>query len=280
MEDFQKPDADNQTETLNSMENFAKTYSSSRMYLLLAPNAVSMYGELLPDYATTEDQNTYIDAFYDTLAPYMTCIDVRDTFRREKETTQLYYYTDHHWTTGAAYLAYQCAAEQMGLSTETHYEAGVICNDFSGSLASKSGFIPEQKDCIQIFAPDETEEQVLYTVTYEKELEKKASCYQTAYLTSDDPYQVFFGGNHAVMTINTSLDSERSLLIFKDSYANCFIPFLIDQYRTITVIDPRYYYDDIDILMQVNAYTDVLFLYNVNTLAEDTNLKVVLQNQQ
>jgi hypothetical protein len=210
----------------------------------------------------------------------MTCIDVREVFSREKETTQLYYYTDHHWTTEGAYLAYQCAADSMGLSEMTRYESGVICNDFTGSLVSKSGFIPEQKDCIQIFIPEETEEQILYTVTYEKEMEKTASCYQTSYLTSDDPYQVFFGGNHAIVTINTSLDTERSLLIFKDSYANCFIPFLIDQYRTITVVDPRYYYDDIDILMQTNSYTDVLFLYNVNTLAEDTNLKVVLQNQQ
>lgn len=280
MEAFEQPDADNQMETINSIADFSKTYVSSNMYLLLVPNAVSVYEELLPDYAPTEDQNSYMDTFFDALSSCMTCIDVRAAFQEAKEATPLYYRTDHHWTTQGAWLAYQCAANVMNLTDEMRYTDSVICNDFSGSLASASGFIPKQKDSIRVFLPDESRETVFYTVTYEQEMEKAASCYQTACLDSDDPYQVFFGGNHAVMTIDTSLDSERSLLILKDSYANCFIPFLINEYRTITVIDPRYYYDNIDILMKTNAYTDVLFLYNVNTLAADTNLKTVLINEQ
>lgn len=280
MEAFEQPDTDNQTETINSIADFSEKYPSSNMYFLLAPNAVSVYGELLPDYALIGDQDSYMDTFFASLSACMTCIDVRASFQEAKKTTQLYYYTDHHWTTQGAYLAYQYAAGIMNLKNEMDYTGGVVCNDFAGSLVAKSGFVPEQRDAIWVYLADETEEQVFYTVTYELEMEKTASCYQTDCLNSDDPYQVFFGGNHAVMTINTSLDSERSLLILKDSYANCFIPFLINEYRSITVIDPRYYYDDIDILMQMNEYTDVLFLYNVNTLAADTSLKTVLWNEQ
>ena len=91
---------------------------------------------------------------------------------------------------------------------------------------------------------------------------------------------MFFGGNHPIIEINTSLDSTRSLLVIKDSYANCFLPFLVPEYRSVTVVDPRYYYDDIDVLMESRGFTDVLFLYNVNTFAEDTNLKTVLKNAQ
>ena len=68
-------------------------------------------------------------------------------------------------------------------------------------------------------------------------------------------------------------------LIIGKFCANAFIPFLIPEYASITVLDPRYYYDDIDALMGSN-FTDVLFLYNVNTFSEDTNLKMVLRNNQ
>ena len=114
-------------------------------------------------------------------------------------------------------------------------------------------------------------------VTYEAEQKKSASLYEPEYLRSDDPYMVFFGGNHAKITIETAAESSRKILVFKDSYANSFIPFLLEDYELITVIDPRYYYDDLDTLIKLNGYTDVLFLYNVNMLAEDRNLQGVLK---
>jgi len=56
----------------------------------------------------------------------------------------------------------------------------------------------------------------------------------------------------------------------------CFLPFLLNKFKYITVVDPRYYYDDIDTLMLMNSYTDILYLYNVNTFAKDNNLRLVL----
>ena len=67
-------------------------------------------------------------------------------------------------------------------------------------------------------------------------------------------------------------NENKNLLIFKDSYANCFIPLLQPYFRSITVIDPRYYYDDVDRLITDNSITDVLFLYNVDTFMTDTSL--------
>ena len=83
---------------------------------------------------------------------------------------------------------------------------------------------------------------------------------------------MFFGGNHSRIDITTPVDENKNLLIFKDSYANCFIPFLQPYFRSIIVIDPRYYYDDVDRLVTDNSITDVLFLYNVDTFMTDTSL--------
>ncbi|MBR2653415.1 MAG: hypothetical protein IKD59_02560, partial [Lachnospiraceae bacterium] len=68
----------------------------------------------------------------------------------------------------------------------------------------------------------------------------------------------------------------KSLLIFKDSYANSFVQYLIPHYDTIIMIDPRYYFNRLDNVIQANGITDVLFLYSANTLLADHSLAVCL----
>ena len=65
----------------------------------------------------------------------------------------------------------------------------------------------------------------------------------------------------------------KSLLIFKDSYANSMIPMLLPYFSKIVVVDPRYYSDEIDNLVEDNDFTHLLFLYNVNTFLEDTSIE-------
>ena len=69
----------------------------------------------------------------------------------------------------------------------------------------------------------------------------------------------------------------RRLLVLKDSYANCFLPFLAPYYREIVVVDPRYYYDDLAMLVETEEITDVLYLYNANTFFQDTSLAPLLE---
>ena len=277
-ERFDGSDPKNYQETVDSLLDFSARYPEVNQYFMLVPNAVSVYAENLPKHALTEDQESYIRSFYDAIGGNLHCIELFDAFRAIRNNMQLYYRTDHHWTTGGAYEAFRTAAEAMGLSDSTEYTSGTVCNDFYGSLTSESGFSVKYPDAIDVCLPVQQADN-LYTVTYVSESERTASCYETAYLSSDDPYQVFFGGNHPLIRIETGAASDRSLLVIKDSYANAFIPFLIPEYASITVLDPRYYYDDIDALMG-NNFTDVLFLYNVNTFSEDTNLKMVLRNNQ
>ena len=77
-------------------------------------------------------------------------------------------------------------------------------------------------------------------------------------------------------TIETPVKSSRRLLLIKDSYANCFVPFLTQHFREIVVIDPRYYFENINKLIKNEQITDVLFLYNANTFFEDRSLPMML----
>jgi hypothetical protein len=97
-------------------------------------------------------------------------------------------------------------------------------------------------------------------------------------LKEKDQYQVFFGGNHPAVEIHTTADTGKNILIFKDSYANAFVPLLIPYYDNIIMIDPRYYYEDVNQVISSAEITDVLFLYSQNTFATDTTLTDVLNS--
>ena len=95
-------------------------------------------------------------------------------------------------------------------------------------------------------------------------------------LDTKDKYTVFFGGNHPLVTLKTTANTGKVLLLFKDSYANCFVQFLIPYYDQIVMVDPRYYYDNADQLITQRAVTDVLFLYKDSTFIADTALSDTL----
>lgn len=274
MQDFMEPDPNNIDETCLKIKEFAEKYKDSDFYMMLVPNSVSVYKEYLPEYAVTGNQDLFIDGVYNSLDG-INCLDVRQIFSDNKKNTALYYYTDHHWTSDAAYLAYGLMREKMGYISEMNYESGVICNTFVGTLAARSGYFPKQKDSIKVYR-DKNEDKVFYTVSYEDEKKLEGTCYRMDRISGDNPYELFFGGNHSSIEIKTSADTNRTLLVIKDSYANCLIPFLINDYSTIKVIDPRYYSEKLDILMETGSYSDVLFLYNANTFSQDTSLKTTL----
>ena len=52
-------------------------------------------------------------------------------------------------------------------------------------------------------------------------------------------------------------------MIFKESYGNAFVPFLLSHFEEIYVVDQRYFQTSLVELMEENGVTDLLFLNNV-----------------
>jgi len=282
-EKFIHPGAEDTAGKIQAIASFVDRYTGEnkknapRFYFLLAPTACSVYQESLPKYANSDLQETYYEELATRLQGKLQMISLWETFSEKKETMNLYYRTDHHWTTQGAYAAYQWLAQEMDLPASISYEFFVASNSFRGSLLAKSGFSISTPDEMEIGVPNA--EELLYTVTNVTSGTKTSSVYVTEKLSSDDPYQVFLGGNYPLLQIETEVYTERKLLVIKDSYANALIPYLLADFSQITVVDPRYYYDDLDALMGAN-YTDVLFLYNINTFSTDNSLVTVLNNEQ
>ena len=276
MEAFNAPSQTQYDATVNAMTSFAQEHSDLKQYALIAPNSVNILKSNLPAFAPADDQNPWIDKLKDSLTSAgVTFIDIRDTFTDHK-AEDLYYHTDHHWTTLGAYYAYLQAAAAMGIDTSSDsYDKAPVSQTFKGTLSAKSGFRSGETDEIDVFLPN-GDNALSSVVNYVDEQKKSASFYDTSKLNTRDKYALFFGGNHAQIKISTPTESNNSLLVLKDSYANSFIPFLAQHYRKIIMIDPRYYYGDLEQLLQVENVQEVLYLYNANTFFADTSLELAL----
>ena len=276
MEAFNAPSQTQYDATVNAMTSFAQEHSDLKQYALIAPNSVNILKSNLPAFAPADDQNPWIDKLKDSLTSAgVTFIDIRDTFTDHK-AEDLYYHTDHHWTTLGAYYAYLQAAAAMGIDTSSDsYDKAPVSQTFKGTLSAKSGFRSGETDEIDVFLPN-GDNALSSVVNYVDEQKKSASFYDTSKLNTRDKYALFFGGNHAQIKISTPTESNNTLLVLKDSYANSFIPFLAQHYRKIIMIDPRYYYGDLEQLLQVENVQEILYLYNANTFFADTSLELAL----
>lgn len=276
MEAFNAPSQTQYDATVNAMTSFAQKHPDLKQYALIAPNSVNILKSNLPAFAPADDQNPWIDKLKDSLTSAgVTFIDIRDTFTDHK-AEDLYYHTDHHWTTLGTYYAYLQAAAVMGIDISSDsYDKAPVSQTFKGTLSAKSGFRSGETDELDVFLPN-GDNTLSSVVNYVDEQKKSASFYDTSKLNTRDKYALFFGGNHAQIKISTPTESNNTLLVLKDSYANSFVPFLAQHYRKIIMIDPRYYYGDLEQLLQVENVQEVLYLYNANTFFADTSLELAL----
>lgn len=270
--------SENVWENLDAIGAFCRKQTGVKCYLMLVPDVASVQREKLPAYAPVSDQAEQLEeirSYLEKKENPVTEIPLYEMLREHREES-LYYRTDHHWTTLGARYAYQSAAGQMGLpGAENGEEKKLypVSDSFQGTLAARSGYrVPD--DTIEVYWPDQKEELV---VTYVQEQTKSASLYAAEKLKTRDKYGMFLNGNHPLTEIRTMASTGRKLLLIKDSYANCFVPFLTGDFEEIVLVDPRYYYDSAEKLMKQYGFTDVLFLYNLNTFLEDDVLHYVLE---
>ena len=280
IEELSVPDSKQLKATEKALKEFRTKHSNLPMTFLLAPNAGNIMKEKLPISVHFTDQNPYMDNFYGELKKSgFKTVDVRKSFQKQKKKVQLYYRTDHHWTTDGAYLAYQQLIPQLGMGKALDCKPYAVKKDFAGTLYSKSGFTGGRYDSINIYEPRDKKQYKDSVIYYGDTKEKTTEFYQLDNLNKKDAYTVFGGNNHPMYTVQTPTKSDERLLLFKDSYANSIIPLLAQHFREIVVVDPRYYFDDIEDLIEVEGITQVLFLYNANTFFTDDSLEMILTGE-
>ena len=281
MEDIKTPNQEQMEHNLASMCSFQEAYPDIPMYMMLVPNAANVLSDKLPSFAVTRDQDKDFAEIQKALKGHLTWVDVSSAMKDHK-SENIYYHTDHHWTSLGAKYGYEALAEALQLDTskEVELKPYAVSDSFNGTLSATSGYETGYEEPMYVYLPKEEGTGPEVVVSYVEEQEKKATLYDTSKLKEKDKYAMFLGGNSGLIDIRTTADSTDRLLIVKDSYANSLVPFLTPYYREIFMVDPRYYYGDIHEIMENNKITSVLFLYNGNTFVEDNSISGVLENAE
>ncbi len=239
--------------------------------LMLVPTAVTIYNDKLPAHAPLSDQTTTASAIYDACG--IPAVDCTDRLFEGTARGQLYYRTDHHWTTLGAYCGYlaYCDAKKMTPVSLESLTAQTVTDTFAGTLYSKVNDYSHPKDTITIYTNPADD----LTVTYVDTGEVTDSLYNLDYAAEKDKYSLFLNNIHPLVVIeNSTAASQDALMLIKDSYANSMVPFLAHHYKKIYVLDTRYYRDGpSSFLAEHGDITDVLLLYNMNTLDGDTGIR-------
>ena len=257
-----------------ALRRFAGENEFRAVYLLPVTTKSGLYPELFPDWLTPASQRLYAERLKEELRREVTVLDGRTPLSDMKaEGGQVYFLTDHHWTQDAARRTFEENAAVTGWKTGS-WSHGVVSNGFLGSLAAKSGFTPRYADSVSAWKADDGTDEVL--ILHAADGKTTVGFYDYAALERSDRYEFYLGTNEPELVIRTVADTNDTLLVLKDSYANAFIPFLAGSYKTITVVDPRYYAESLDMLLAEDEYTDVLILYNIQTLSQDSHLQQLL----
>lgn len=278
LEDIALPDDGQYSENIQAVKSFAQTYSDIPVTVMLVPDAASILSGSLPSFASVEDQRQMFSMVERGLGDSVNWVDVYSILNSRK-TEKLYYKTDHHWTTQGAFYVFRETAAGFGIEGDVSddYVSYTVTDSFNGVLAAKSGVGLSEKESIEIYAPASGDDDVV--VNYVDEARKTSSLYDSSKLETRDKYAVFFGGNTSVMDIKTVSPSSKRLLVVKDSFANCFIPFLTPYYREIVVVDPRYYSGTMKDIMDTYRITDALIMYSGNTFVTDNHISGVFTGE-
>ena len=255
---------------LSAVENLNGRYPGL-VTTMVVPSAAVIYPDKLPAGAPLLNENAMLDDIFTRLGKTGKVLDVRPALAAHAADSQLFYRTDHHWTTDGAYYAYEALCNTIGLTPfDRAAHTAKTVNGFYGTSWAKCRQPFAQPDTITYYDLDTP--LTLYQATGNAQFTEKETTglYEMEKFDTYDKYSAFLHGNNGFSRIEGK--GEGKLLVVKDSYANSFVPFLTDNFAQIDVVDFRGYNYGLDALISENKYDQVLVLYSFASFKSDPYL--------
>lgn len=199
----------------------------------------AVYGVIVPDKNYfLADKNGYpsmdYDEFYSQMKDkldFMQLIDVRGLLSYDD-----YYRTDTHWRQERIVDAAREIADKMGVTLSAEYELKQLATPFRGVYYGQAA-LPIATETLYYL---ENEAIKNSTVT-DYETGKTGAVYDMEKAEGNDLYEMFLSGPRSLLVIdNPSADTDKELIIFRDSFGSSIAPLFIEAYSKITLVDIRY----------------------------------------
>lgn len=247
---------------------------------LSVPFDVMITGRTLDVAASAFDYpDTFSKSLFSTLyahtGTHATVIDTAPILRNRYESGEdVYFKTDHHWTTLGAYYAYVELMCAWGLEDEiipiTAFDRRTVSENFYGTAWSAAGMKFVLPDTLELWYLGN--EDTFSVMADGKELD---GFYSMGYLDKKDQYSVFLDGTHDVVTVTKKDGQARpTLLLLKDSFANSLAPFLAQHFDLIlcNLSSAKTDFTDVSALAGQYDPDRVLLVYTVENVVTDDKL--------
>lgn len=224
-----------------AVSHLADSLAEAGVTVVSAPSPTSVGVMVEPEYQQKLNcarQDEMVNFLHDHMSSNVVTVDTYSALVAHN-SEYIYFRTDHHWTALGAYYSYEAICEALGLSPAPLSAFEEVDNgEFRGSLCEKARYSYKlRSDTLYSYVP--AGDIHLYNIygseKYEHDLLmdiSDRSIYET--------YLTFLGGDFALQEIvNNSLPEGSVCLIIKDSYGNCFAPFMTQNFHTVYVMDYR-----------------------------------------
>lgn len=240
------------------------------VYLGLIPSSSAVWSDRLPTGAPTADELSLIEDFYFNTGAQT--LDMAGTLLEHKGE-DIYYRTDHHWTSLGAFYGANVLLEAMGLEplNLSDYTKTTVTTEFYGTTFSTSGVRWVAPDSIDTYISGDG---VKVTSWFTGQPEE-GSLYVDRYLNEKDKYSYFLGGNQSLCVIETEHTDAPKVLVIRDSYSDSLAPFLTERFSEIHLFDPRYNLTSVKDYVVQNDIDQVVVLYSFQNFTTDQNLFVL-----
>ena len=241
------------------------------VYFGIIPSAAEIWADRLPAGAPTADEKAIIDGLYNQVQTHT--IDLYAALGAHQDE-DIYYRTDHHWTSLGAYYGYEALMGAMGLEAAPLDESQkvTVSEDFYGTLYSTSGVRWLPPDHIDRYISDEG-----VTVTaYPDGTPQPGSLYVDSFLSEKDKYSSFLGGNKPLCVIETEHTGAPKVLVIRDSYTDSLAPFLTQNFSEIHLFDPRMNLTSVKDYVEQNEIDSVVVLYSISNFVSPGSQMFVL----
>lgn len=181
-----------------------------------------------------------------------------------------YYRTDTHWRQERIGPVAERILEAFGAQGEERdYEAHTL-SGFTGVYYGQAALPSEPED--MVYLTDAVTENALVTSA---EVQGTLPMYVLDKFEGLDSYDIFLNGAQAVVTIENPLaQTDRELILFRDSFGSSLAPLLLGSYAKVTLVDLRYLSSQIlEQYVDFHPGQDVLFLYSAPLWNSGTLLK-------
>ncbi|MFT3951111.1 MAG: DHHW family protein [Oscillospiraceae bacterium] len=254
-------------QSVAAVKSFAQS-TKIPVYMMLVPSAAGIYFDDLSPLEPNADQKSIIYGVYEALGKDVIPLDAYSVLYSARDE-YIYYRNDMHWTPLGAYYAYTAAAAKMGNGAVklSNYDIRHVSDGFYGSYYAQAPLAKYEADSIDLYTPKNgvSVESVEVYDTNEN-VRTYQTLYFSRYLEGLNKYNYYLGAPSPLMKITTNSESGKKLLVVKDSFAQCFLPYLTQHYSSITVVDLSCSDESFSALAD-GDYDQILLLYGIGDFA-------------